>query len=60
MQYRVIPSLPHCTELSVLGRNGTPEHRQPSDPVAQSNTLLLILLPHCWGILPKVIIINYQ
>ena len=31
---------------------------QPLDSVTQSNTILLILLPLSWGLLPKVTIIN--
>jgi hypothetical protein len=46
-------------ELLVPGRNGTPKQREPLDSVTQSKTILLILLPLPWGLLPKLIIINH-
>lgn len=35
------------------------QNKEPVDSVTQSNTILLILLPLSWGLLPKVIIINH-
>lgn len=56
MKYEVIPSLSSWNPWCLAGM--VCQNRQPLDSVTQSNTILLILLPLSWGLLPKVTIIN--